>query len=85
MSTYYTLLKRNVGDSGDEGIEIGIDERSNKFDLHLYSAHVFECMAPEDQDRETTVEVYSGLSFEDLRKIRDHINEVLSYFDEDAK
>lgn len=49
-------------------VRISLDERSCKFDLYV-----------DARDVATSVD---DLTFEDLRKIRDRIDEVLGYYDE---
>ncbi len=92
MSTYHTLLKRPDGVlpafEGDTcpnvspAIEIGLDERSSKFDLHVFSQHLRLGMRDDDADQGSTMEVASGLTFADLRVLRDKINYVLDCYDE---
>jgi sialic acid synthase SpsE len=94
MSTYYTLLKRadehspaceGSTPSDSPAVEVGIDERSNKFDLYVYSrtldAKLIES-AFAAKDPQAPEDVAVGLTFADLRKIRDRIDEVLGYFEE---
>lgn len=96
MSTYYTLLKRadeltpafdGSNPTPSPAVEIGIDERGNKFDLYVYSAMLDDKLNPDCmlKDDGAPEDVAVGLTFSDLRTLRDKINEVLSYFDEDGK
>jgi hypothetical protein len=95
MSTYHTLLKRDAaalpaypGDdspSVSPSVEIGVDERSAKFDLHIYSAVLFKALSESDQDHHTPVEVVDRLTLEDLKQLTQKLVNVISYYDNDFR